>query len=602
LAAKAKELLRSDSQSRRLITRVLKENGVKYLPRYLLAFGIMAVVSGLTGASAWILKSVVNDVFVQKNTGLIWAVSLAVFVIYSGRGLADYAQTVLMSRINRDITTSQQKRIYNHLMSQDMRFFNTAALGEIMMYFSQGASGVAGLLSLLLTSLGKDALSLISLGTVMVVMDPVLSLFAFIVTPGALFGIRSIKARIRNIGGNEQAGLIQIIGRLKDSMLGIRVVKSFGLEDRMLGDMNKMIDTVARQGMKISNLSARSGPIMESLVGLALAAAIMYAGFGVAGGGRDAGSLLAFLAALLMTYAPAKSLAKLSLSIEMQLIGVGMMYTFLDKTPRLQDSPDARPLVAKTGSVELRGVTFSYGAQPALADMSVHFPAGKVSAMVGTSGAGKSTIFALIERFYDPDKGEVLIDGQDIRGFTTRSVRAHMALVTQESFLFEGTIRDNILSGHSDATEDEIIAAAEAAHAHEFIMEHPHGYKRIVGEGGGNLSGGQRQRIAIARAMLRNAPILLLDEATSALDAVSEAKVRDALDKLMKGRTTIVIAHRLSTVRKADIIHVIEGGRLVESGTHDSLVALKGTYANLSALQLSGDSDEKLNTLVPAAE
>ncbi len=383
--------------------------------------------------------------------------------------------------------------------------------------------------------------------------------------------------------------MAQIIGRLKDSILGIRVVKSFGLEPQLRAEMAQGIDVAGWHGLKIANLSARSGPIMEGLVGVALAATIVYAGYGIAGGQRDAGSLLAFLVALLMTYAPAKNLARLNLNLEMTLVGVGAMYAFMDKQPRLQDAPDAGPLVATKGAVELKDVSFAYGAHNALTGMSVRFPAGKVSALVGGSGAGKSTIFALIERFYDPQDGHVLIDGQDISTVTTASLREHIALVTQDAFLFEGTIRENILSGRPGATEEELVAAAQAANAHEFIMEHEKGYERTVGEGGGNLSGGQRQRITIARAMLRNAPILLLDEATSALDAVSEVKVRDALDKLMRGRTTIVIAHRLSTVRKADIIHVIERGCLVESGTHDSLVALNGTYAHLSSLQLSAD-------------
>jgi ATP-binding cassette subfamily B protein len=253
-------------------------------------------------------------------------------------------------------------------------------------------------------------------------------------------------------------------------------------------------------------------------------------------------------------------------------------------------------------------VTFSYNKKDAaLENLSVTFPAGKVSALVGSSGAGKSTIFALIERFYDPQLGQVLIDGQDARDVTMASLRGSMAFVTQDSFLFEGTIRENIMAGRREASEAEMFAAAKAANAHEFISAFPQGYERKVGEGGSNLSGGQRQRVAIARAMLRNAPILLLDEATSALDAVSEAKVKQALDALMKGRTTIVIAHRLSTVRNADIIHVVEEGRLVESGTHAALVAAGGTYAHLSALQFTSDEDMKppakpKSDLAPAAE
>lgn len=586
---KLKKFLGND-QGRVLIARVLRENGRKYLPRYIFAFCLMAMVSALTGASAWITKNIVNDVFIGQNTALIWAIAIGVLLIYAGRGLADYGQAVIMNRISREIVADHQKRIYRHLLAQDMRFFGSASIGDLVMYFSNGANAVASLMNLLMTSLGKDLMSLISLTIVMVAMDPILSIFALLIAPGAIWGVTSLKQRIRNIGHHEHAGMARIIARLKDSMIGIRVVKSFGLEERMGTEMTQNIDATARHMMKIGNLSARSGPIMEALVGFALASTIIYAGYGIAGGSRDAGSLLAFLTALLFTYAPAKSLARLNLNLEMTLIGVGAMYRFLDRAPLYQDAPDARPIRIGKGEIELKNVSFAYGgAGNALNSISVRFPAGKVSALVGSSGAGKSTIFALIERFYDPKSGAILIDGQDIRSVTTESLRRSIAFVNQDAFLFEGTIEDNIRAGRPEASDEEVAAAATAANAHEFIIEHPEGYKRLVGEGGGNLSGGQRQRITIARAMLRDAPILLLDEATSALDAVSEAKVRDALDRLMKGRTTIVIAHRLATVRKADVIHVMDNGRLVESGTHDELMKAGGTYAHLSSLQFTAE-------------
>jgi ATP-binding cassette subfamily B protein len=580
-----------ERDSLKLIRRVLKENGRRYLPRYALALGLMSVVAGMTGASAWIMKGIFNDVLVGRDATLIAGLAISVFIIYAGRGLADYGQTVVMNGIGRTIVAEQQRKIFSHLLAQDMRFFNTASVGNVIVILTQGADSVRNIMNLLLTSLGKDLLSVISLGTVMVMMDPVLSAIAFVVTPVALLSLGSIKKRIRALGKLEFKGVAQIFSAVKEVMLGIRVVKSFGLEPRLQEEVNNVIDTAARQGMKIANLSARSGPVMEALVGVAMAAIIIYAGYGI-GGERDAGSLLAFLAALLLTYAPAKNLARFHLNLETTLIGVEVLYQFVDRPLQYQDVADAKPLAVDKGDVELRNVTFTYGgADAALDNMSIHFPAGKLSALVGGSGAGKSTIFSLLERFYEPQSGAILIDGQDTSKVTTSSLRSHIAFVTQDAFLFEGSIRDNIKAGRWDATEDEMIAAATAANAHEFIVAHPQGYARAAGEGGANLSGGQKQRIAIARAMLRDAPILLLDEATSALDAASEVKVRDALNVLMKGRTTIVIAHRLSTVRRADVIHVMEAGRLVESGTHDQLMKLRGAYAELSALQLSPDPD-----------
>jgi ATP-binding cassette, subfamily B, bacterial MsbA len=575
-----------DGRNLGLVRRVLEENGREFLPQYLLAFALMAIVSGLTGASAWIMKYVFNEVLVAKNEALIAGLALAIFAIFAGRGLADYGQTIMMNRIGRTITSREQKRFFERLLARDMHFYNTASVGRVIVFLSNGAQSVRNIMNLVVTGVGKDLLSVLSLGAVMVVMDPVLSLIAFLVTPAALVSLNALKARIRRLGKNEFKGIADVFSGVKEVMVGIRVVKSFGLEARFEEGMARNIEMAAQRSVKLGNLTARSGPIMEGLVGVALAAIIIYAGLGIDGQARDAGSLLAFLAALLLTYAPAKNLARLHLNIERAMSGLAGFYRFIDQeTPR--DVPDAQPIIIDKGAVEFRNVNFSYGAAPALTDLSIHFPAGKVSALVGASGSGKSTILALIERFYEPQSGEVVIDGRDIRLVTTESLRKSMAFVTQDPFLFEGTIRDNIKSGRWDATEAEIVAAAKAAHAHEFIIEHPDGYDRRAGEGGANLSGGQKQRIAIARAIIRDAPILLLDEATSALDAVSEEKVREAIGNLMKDRTTIVIAHRLSTVRQADIIHVMESGRLIESGPHAELLARAGRYAELVALELS---------------
>ncbi len=576
-----------DQDQLHLIGRVVGDNGRKYLPRYLIAFVLMAIVAGMTAASAWIMKSVINDVFIARNEALVGVVAVGVFAIFSIRGLADYGQTVVMNGIGRNIIADQQKRLYNHLLAQGMDYFNAASLGEIVTRVSHSSMAIRQVLDLIIRSLGKDLLSVIALVGVMIAQDPLLSVLALVIMPAILFGMRMLVRRIRNIGRAEYAGMAKIIASVKDTVLGIRVVKSFGMEDRLKQDMYRTIDDTAKRSLKMANLSARSVPLMEFFIGLSMGTIIMYAGHGIVAGERDAGSLFAFIAAVLLAYEPAKRLARLRLQLETGLIGVGIVYDFLDTPISTKDADDAQPLKIAKGKVELRDLSFAYGKKSALKDLSVIFPAGKVSALVGPSGAGKSTIFSLIERFYDPQKGAVLVDGQDVRTVTMQSLRASIAYVTQEAFLFEGTVRDNILAGRPGASEDELVAAATAANAHEFILEIPGGYNAQVGEGGGNLSGGQRQRIAIARAMLRNAPILLLDEATSALDAVSEAKVKQALDTLMSGRTTIVIAHRLSTVRNADVIHVIDGGRLVESGTHEALVAQGGSYAHLSALQFS---------------
>ncbi len=547
----------------------------------------MGVVAAATGASAWIIQSVVNDIFINKNAAMIWVVATSVLAIYLAKGVADYYRAKVMNRIGTDIISSQQKRLYAHLLDQGMDYFNSASIGDVVIRVSGNALAIRRALDLVVTSIGKDFLSLVSLVTVMVIQDPWLSLVSLVIMPAAVLGVTSLVKRTRKIAGQEYQTQSRIVDTLKETILGITVVKSFGMEPRMRADMNSAIDRSAWQSLKVANLGARTSPLMESLAGVAVAVIVIYGGYGVIHLGRDAGSLFSFLAALLLAYEPAKRLAKLQVQMESTLVGVSMMYDFLDTSSTLVDHPQAAPLHLVQGQVAFDKVGFRYGDTPALRDLNLIFPAGRVSALVGASGAGKSTIFSLIERFHDPSPGRVLIDGQDLRGVTLQSLRASIAYVTQDAFLFDGTIRENILAGRPGATEREMIAAAEAANAHDFIVGFPDGYDHPVGEGGGNLSGGQRQRVAIARAMLRDAPILLLDEATSALDAESESKVKTALDRLMVGRTTIVIAHRLSTVRNADVIHVLDRGRLVESGTHDQLVAHNGVYARLAALQFT---------------
>jgi ATP-binding cassette subfamily B protein len=381
---------------------------------------------------------------------------------------------------------------------------------------------------------------------------------------------------------------------VKETALGVRVIKSFRLEDHMRHDMNETVAAVERLQTGMARIGALTVPLMETLGGIAIAIAILYGGWRVIGTGADPGSFFSFITALLMAYEPARRLARFNVQFQQNMFGVQMVYDLLDQPPSAAEAQAGRPLKVDAGAVRFEGVTFSYvgGAAEgaAVRDLSLDMPGGKVTALVGPSGGGKSTILALISRLYLPQAGRVLIDGQDTAECSAVSVRAAIALVGQDTFLFEGTIRENLRMGRRDATDEQIEEAARAAHAHEFIIEQPQGYETQVGEGGGLLSGGQRQRISIARAMLADTPILLLDEATSALDSESEAKVQEALARLMQGRTTIVIAHRLSTIRHADRIHVIDRGRVVESGTHRELVRAGGLYARLHGIQFSAAS------------
>jgi subfamily B ATP-binding cassette protein MsbA len=397
-----------------------------------------------------------------------------------------------------------------------------------------------------------------------------------------------IGRHIRKVSGRTQAQVGRLTTLLDETFQGVRYVKAYAMEAYEKLRAGQAIEAVFRLNYKGARTRSLLHPIMEVLGGLAIVAVLLYGGHQVIAGTKAPGSFFAFITALLLAYEPVKRLAKLNANLQEGLAAAVRVFALLDREPEIRNAPGAAPLSIKGGSIGFEGVTFSYdAASPALHDVSLEVPAGKTVALVGPSGAGKSTIMNLIPRFYDVDAGRVTIDGQDLRGLTLQSLRAQIALVSQEILLFDDTIRANIAYGRPEASEAEIAAAAAAAGVEGFVSELPQGLETPVGPRGDMVSGGQRQRIAIARAMLKSAPILLLDEATSSLDSESERQVQQALTQLMAGRTTLVIAHRLSTVVGADIIYVVEDGRIVESGSHAALLARAGPYARLYALQFA---------------
>lgn len=569
-----------------LLRRLLAENGRAFLPRYLLAFALMAVVALTTAGSAWIMENVIDDVVVAGAEDKVAFIAAMVALLFLVKGLASYGQNIVLARIGNAIVASIQRRIFRHVLSQDMAFFQRSQASNLVTRMSHNAAAARHALNLFVTSMGRDLLTLIALIVVMVVKEPVMSLIALLVAPPAVIGVSMLVNRMKKHAQAEFTYITHIIAAMQETSLGVRIIKAFNLEDQMRLRMDDAIANAEGRANKIAALNARTGPIMETLGGLAIAGVIVYAGWR-AGANPDAtaGSLVAFITALLLAYEPAKRLARLSVQLRQHLVGVDLFYDLLDTEPALRDAEGATELTVSKGRVTLDNVSFAYPDSPALKGVTLEAPAGAVTALVGPSGAGKSTVFHLIERFADPDEGTVSIDGRNLRDATIRSVRAQISLVSQDTFLFDDSVRENIACGRLGASEDDIIEAAKNANAHEFIIAMRGGYDAPVGEGGGNLSGGQRQRIAIARAMLRNAPILLLDEPTSALDAESEKKVQEALDRLMRGRTTIVIAHRLSTISRSDLIHVLDEGKLVQSGSHDALMRDRGLYAHLHALQ-----------------
>jgi ATP-binding cassette subfamily B protein len=407
-----------------------------------------------------------------------------------------------------------------------------------------------------------------------------------IMGPVTILMINRLARRAKKVAGVQFHSLGRVVGEMQQTAGAIRIIKAFNLEDVARQRMSDSIDRVRQNADKIVRIKARAVPMSEILAAIAIGLVMFFAGYRAIAFGEPPGALLSFIAAMAFAYEPAKRLANAQIPMVADLVGVKLMFELLDTKPTMNVNADGPPLAVKTGEVFFDGVDFAYrDGEEVIRNLTLVAAGGKTTALVGPSGGGKSTLIALIERFFDPARGRILIDGQDIATVRLSSLREHMALVMQDTVLFNDSIRQNVRFGRPDATDAEVEAATRAALAHDFIVAMPEGYDTQIGDGGRSLSGGQRQRIAIARAMLRNAPILLLDEATASLDSESEHQVQVALDRLMKGRTTIVIAHRLSTVLGADKIAVLVGGQIVEEGRHAELLANNGPYARLYHLQ-----------------
>ena len=574
-----------------LIKRLVAEQGLAYWRRYLVAFSMMAFSAGATAGSAYLLGQVINQAYVNRSIEGIVLLSGIIIALFTIKGAATYGQAVILSRISNAILANNQRKLFAKLMRENLGFYASRHSSEFLARLSAGAASVTQVLALLVTSLGRDLLTLIGLLAVMVFQDPLMSLLSFVVAPPAFLFIRTLVKRIRGLAHDQFTGTTDIMETVQESLQGIRTVKAFTLEDAMQRRIEKSISEVEERSNKMARVANRSGPLMEMLGGIAIAAALMYGGYRVIATNAAPGQFVSFITAFLLAYEPAKRLARLNIDLNGLLIGARKLLEIID-SPASEPADDDKPsLVITQGRVELRDVSFSYREdEPVLKRMSLVAEPGQTTALVGPSGGGKSTVLALLLRLYEVDRGAVVIDNQIISDCSRTSLRQQTAYVGQDVYLFRASIRDNISFGRTGATEEEIVAAAKAAFAHDFIMSFPQGYDTPVGEHGTQLSGGQRQRIAIARALIRNAPIILLDEATAALDSESERYVQEALAELCRGRTTLVIAHRLHTIMHADRILVVEGGQIVETGRHDELLQAGGRYASFYRLQQRDDN------------
>jgi subfamily B ATP-binding cassette protein MsbA len=574
-----------------LVRRLLADYMKKHTLRIVVAFVFMGLAAAAMVVMANFLKPIIDRALAKGGgMGELYWLAASILAVFAVKAVCSYTGDVLMNYIGHRTVADIQSAMYARLMRADLDHFHNTAAGTMISSFLSDAAKLRTVFSDTFTGIGRDSLAVLGLVGFMFWTDWVLAAVSFFVFPLAAWPIAKLGRKMRKVSANTQSEMAQFTTLLDEGFTGVRHVKAYGMEEYESRRADTLVNRLFKLNFRASRVRTASEPILEFLAGVAIVAVLLYGGWQVIHGGRTPGTFFAFIGALLLAYEPVRKLAKLNANLQDALPAAERVFAVLDLTAKIVDKPGARPLAVERGAIRLDAVTFGYrpGAT-ALKGVTIDVPAGKTVALVGPSGAGKSTVLNLIPRFYDVDAGRVLVDGQDVRDVTLASLRGAIGLVSQETNLFDDTIRANIAYGKWGAAEAEIVAAAKAAAAHDFILGLPEGYDTRVGGLGAKLSGGQRQRIAIARAILKNAPILLLDEATSALDTESERQVQGALKALMAGRTTLVIAHRLSSVIDADLIYVLEAGELKERGTHRELIAARGLYASLYAAQAGAE-------------
>ncbi len=571
-----------------IIKRLYKDYTVRHLKKIVIAIIFSIFVAASTSGIAYLLDPAIEKIFIEKDRTLKYLIPIIIIFAFAIKGISLYIAKVIMINVSQELKAGVQKDMIKSLIASDTKFIDSAHTGKFISNLTMDVNMLVNLISTALLNVFKDSLSLIGLLSVMFFQNWKLSMIAIIMIPLATFMARSLGKRMNKASVQAMDKSSLFTTRLVEIFKNHKLIKIFQREDHENNRSTKDIDELKDKIIKVTVIFNRNTPVMETLTGIMIAALLFYSGILIENGELEVNNFFSFLAAMMLAYQPVRSLAGLNIAINQGVTAARRVLPVIDLVNEVKDDKNFSDIIVKEGNIHFKEVDFRYedGGKKVLKSANLDIKGGKMTALVGLSGAGKSTILNLIPRFYDPNSGKIFIDNQSIHNVNINSLRKNISLVSQETTLFDDTVKSNIAYAKLDATNEEIMLAARNSHADEFIQKLPNGYETLIGENGVRLSGGEKQRLSIARAMLKKSSIILLDEATSSLDSDTEEKIQNAITLLTKNKTTVVIAHRLSTILNANMIYVVKDGEIITSGTHENLLTNSKTYKNFYEKQL----------------